>query len=91
MALAIGKSSGVKREEDKKMGKNFFSGQGTQSLSSPMDLSALGSALGDEMERYQSLPKLMNLYDRINGFFDSKFESFWEEQTGLPWKEWDKL
>jgi hypothetical protein len=91
MALAIGKSSGVKRAEDKKMGKNFFSGQGTQSLSSPMDLSALGSALRNEMERYQSLPKLMNLYDRINGFFDSKFESFWEEQTGLPWKEWDKL
>ena len=85
--LAIDKSSGVKREEDRTMGKNFFSGQGAQSLSNPMDL----SALGDEMERYQSLPKLMNLYDRINGFFDSKFESFWEEQTSLPWKEWDKL
>jgi hypothetical protein len=89
--LAIDKSSGIKREEDKTMGKNLFFGQGTQRLSSPMDLSALGSALGDEMERYQSLPKLMNLYDRINGFFDSKFESFWEEQTGLPWKEWGKL
>ena len=87
MVLAIDKSLGVKREEDKTMGNNFFNGQGTQSLSSPMDL----SALRDEMERYQSLPKLMNLYDRINGFFDSKFESFWEEQTGLPWKEWGKL
>ena len=87
MVFAIDKSPGVKREEDKTMGNNFFNGQGTQSLSSPMDL----SALRDEMERYQSLPKLMNLYDRINGFFDSKFESFWEEQTGLPWKEWGKL
>ncbi len=49
------------------------------------------SALRDEMERHRSLPKLMNLYERVNGFFDSKFESYWEEQAGLPWKEWGKL
>jgi hypothetical protein len=78
---------GVKRGEDGTMNETFFGGQGTWSLDSPTDL----SALGDEMERYEYLPKLMNLYERVNGFFDSKFESFWEEQTGLPWKEWDKL
>jgi len=66
---------------------NFFSGQGTVSLDNVMGL----SALKDEMERYESLPKLMNLYEKVNGFFDSKFESYWEEETGLPWKEWGKL
>ena len=69
------------------MRENFFSGQGTWSLGSPMDF----SAFGDEMERYKVLPNLMNLYGRINGFFDDKFESYWEEETGMPWKEWGKL
>jgi hypothetical protein len=32
--------------------------------------------LREEMERYEWLPKLMNLYGRLNGFFDDKFESF---------------
>jgi hypothetical protein len=65
---------------------NFINGQGTSTLDSIMDL----SALGDEIERYKILPRLMNLYEGINGFFDSKFESYWEEQSGLPWKEWGK-
>lgn len=69
------------------MRRNFFNGQGNPSLDSFMDF----SALRDEMERHRSLPKLMNLYERVNGFFDSKFESYWEEQAGLPWKEWGKL
>ena len=66
---------------------NFFNGQGTLSLDSVMDL----SALRDEMERYKRLPNLMNVYERVNGFIDSKFESCWEEKTGLPWKEWGSL
>jgi C4-dicarboxylate-specific signal transduction histidine kinase len=57
------------------------------SLGSVMDL----SALRDEIERYKSLPRLMNLYEKVNGFFDSKFESYWEDKTGTPWKEWGKL
>jgi len=69
------------------MKENFFHGQGNATLDSLADL----STLGDEMERYQVLPELMNLYEKVNGFFDSKFESYWEEQTGLPWKEWGKL
>jgi hypothetical protein len=48
-------------------------------------------ALRNEVERYRYLPQLMNLYGKLDGFFDSKFISFWEEQTGLPWKEWGKL
>ena len=77
----------AKTEGDKTMKGNLLSGQGASSLDSIMDL----SGLGDEVERYKVLPKLMNLYEGINGFFDSKFESYWEEQTGLPWKEGGKL
>jgi hypothetical protein len=66
---------------------SFFNGVGNPTLDGFTGF----SALGNEMERYKSLPKLMNLYEKINGFFDSKFESYWEEQTGLPWKEWGKL
>ncbi len=31
------------------------------------------------------------LMKKLKGFFDSKFESDWEQRTGLPWKEWGKL
>lgn len=53
--------------------------------------SVLFSVLKEEMARYARLPKIMNLPGRLNGFFDSEFESFWEEETGLPWQEWGKL
>lgn len=69
------------------MKENFFHGVGNPALDSLADFSALGI----EIERQKSLPKLMNLYEKLNGFFDSKFVSYWEEQTGLPWKEWEKL
>jgi hypothetical protein len=49
------------------------------------------SVLKDEMERYENLPNLMNLFGKLNGFLDSKFGSYWEEKTSLPWKEWGKL
>lgn len=69
------------------MRNSFFNSQGILSLDSVMDI----SALRDEMKRYEYLPKWMNLYGKGNGFFDSKFESYWEEETGLSWKEWGKL
>ena len=76
-----------KREEEKKMKNSLFNG--------PTDLT-LGNngeilALRNEVERYKYLPQLMNLYGKLDGFLDSKFISFWKEQTGLPWKEWGKL
>jgi hypothetical protein len=49
------------------------------------------SALKKEMKRYAYLPRLMNRFGRLNGFFDDHFKSFWEEKTGLPWEEWGKL
>ncbi len=30
------------------------------------------------------------LYEKLKGFFDSKFESDWEKKTGLNWQEWTK-
>ena len=53
--------------------------------------SVLFSVLKEERARYARLPKKMNLPGRLNGFFDSEFESSWEEETGLPWQEWGKL
>ena len=53
--------------------------------------SVLFSVLKEEMARYARLPKIMNLSGRLDGFFDSEFESSWEEETGLPWQEWGKL
>jgi len=49
------------------------------------------SVLKDEAERYAHFPRMMNLFERFNGVFDSRFESYWEEETGLPWQEWGKL
>jgi hypothetical protein len=54
---------------------NPLSGQGTRSLDRIKD----PSALRYKLERYKVLPKWMNLYEEINGFFDSKSESYWEE------------
>jgi len=28
--------------------------------------------------------------ENLKGFFESEFESDWEEKTGLPWREWHK-
>lgn len=65
----------------------LFNSQGVLSLDSVMGI----SALKDEMERYENLPNLMNLFGKFNGFLDSKIETYWEEKTSLPWKEWGKL
>ena len=69
------------------MRESIFNGKGNLTLDSPMEI----SALSEEMKRYEYLPRMMNLFGRLNGFFDDHFESFWEEKTGLPWKEWGKL
>lgn len=65
----------------------LFNGKDILALSD----SVLFSVLKEEMARYARLPKIMNLAGRLNGFFDSKFESYWEEETGLPWQEWGRL
>lgn len=65
----------------------LFSGKDSLALSD----SDLFSVLKEEMARYARFPRIMNLAGRLNGFFDSKFDSYWEKETGLPWQEWGKL
>jgi hypothetical protein len=69
------------------MNGTLFGGKDSLALSD----SVLFSVLKEEMARYARLPKIMNLAGRLNGFFDSKFESSWEEETDLPWQEWGRL
>jgi hypothetical protein len=69
------------------MRDSMFTGGGVLNFDIFPDL----SVLKDEAERYAHFPRMMNLFERFNGFFDSRFESYWEEETGLPWQEWGKL
>jgi CheY-like chemotaxis protein len=39
---------------------------------------------------YEYVPGWKHLYEKLKGFFDSKFESDWEKKTGLNWQEWTK-
>jgi hypothetical protein len=54
----------------------LFGGKDSLALSD----SVLFSVLKEEMARYARLPKIMNLAGRLNGFFDSKFESSWRRR-----------
>ncbi|OGP74955.1 MAG: hypothetical protein A2V86_17450 [Deltaproteobacteria bacterium RBG_16_49_23] len=37
---------------------------------------------------YEYVPGWKRLYEKLKGFFDTKFESDWEKKTGLNWQEW---
>jgi CheY-like chemotaxis protein len=39
---------------------------------------------------YDYVPGWKHLYEKLKEYFDSKFESDWENKTGLDWKEWIK-
>jgi hypothetical protein len=69
------------------MGNAIFMGGGVLDVNILPDL----SVLKDEAERYAHFPRMMSLFERFNGFFDSRFGSYREEETGLPWQEWSKL
>ena len=69
------------------MMSSLFNGQRNLALRNNVEILALRA----EVERYKYFSQLLNLYGKFNGFFDGKFESFWEKETGLPWKEWGKL
>ncbi len=45
----------------------------------------------EDLFKYEYLPGWKHLYEKLKGFFDSKFESDWEKKTGLNWKEWGKM
>ncbi len=40
--------------------------------------------------KYEYLHGWKWLLEKLKGFFDSKFESDWEEKTGLQWQEWHR-
>lgn len=44
----------------------------------------------EDVLTYDYLPGWKHLYQKLKGFFDTKFESDWEKKTGLNWQEWAK-
>jgi CheY-like chemotaxis protein len=44
----------------------------------------------EDVLTYDFIPGWKRLYEKLKGFFDSKFESDWEKKTGLNWQEWGK-
>ena len=44
----------------------------------------------EDVLAYEYVPGWKRLYEKLKGFFDSKFESDWEKKTGLHWQEWTK-
>jgi len=45
----------------------------------------------EDVLKYDYLPGWKRLFEKLKGFFDTKFESDWEKRTGLNWKEWGKM
>jgi len=45
----------------------------------------------EDILKYDYLPGWKLLFDKLKGFFDTKFESDWDKKTGLNWQEWGKL
>ncbi len=45
----------------------------------------------EDVLKYEYLHGWKLLFEKLKGFFDSKFESDWEKKTGLNWKEWGRL
>ena len=41
--------------------------------------------------KYDYLPGWKRLFEKLKDFFDTKFESDWEKNSGLNWQEWGKL
>ncbi len=37
------------------------------------------------------LPGWKKLMEKLKSFFDSRFESDWEQKTGMQWQEWGKI
>jgi len=45
----------------------------------------------EDVLMYDYLPGWKRLFEKLKGFFDTKFESDWEKKSGLNWQEWGKL
>jgi CheY-like chemotaxis protein len=45
----------------------------------------------EDVMKYEYLPGWKRLFEKLKGFFDSRFESDWDKKTGLNWREWGKV
>ena len=45
----------------------------------------------EDVLHYDYLPGWKRLFEKLKGFFDTRFKSDWEKKTGLNWQEWGKL
>ncbi len=45
----------------------------------------------EDMLKYDYESGWSRLLDKLHGFFTEKFESDWEQKTGLPWRHWTKI
>ena len=45
----------------------------------------------EDVLTYEYLPGWKRLLEKLKAVFDNKFESDWEKETGLLWREWHKL
>jgi len=41
----------------------------------------------EDVLKYEYLPGWRRLFEKLKGFFDTKFETDWEKKAGLPWRE----
>ncbi|MEJ5377479.1 MAG: response regulator [bacterium] len=44
----------------------------------------------EDVLSYEYLPGWKRLLEKLEGFFNRKFETDWEKKTGLHWREWAK-
>lgn len=44
----------------------------------------------EDVLTYEHLPGWKRLLEKLEGFFNRKFETDWEKKTGLHWREWGK-
>ncbi|MBN2402543.1 MAG: response regulator [Spirochaetes bacterium] len=42
----------------------------------------------EDVLKYEFEPGWKRLFEKLHGFFTDKFESDWENKTGLKWREW---
>ncbi len=45
----------------------------------------------EDVLKYEFEPGWKKLLQELHGFFTDKFESDWEKETGLNWREWGKI
>ena len=45
----------------------------------------------EDVLKYEFEPGWKRLFEKLHEFFTEKFETDWEKETGLNWREWGKI